>query len=197
MLWLRDRVALVVGSGTAVEWAASALAEHDARVQRGSSAATECSEIAAAFDAAGNVDVLLHAGMPMTDMAPETMSLPEWRTSHSADIDGRFLYAAEFARRSLAAGRPGAILFLMPSASVEPGRAAALSAHGALDNLVKSLAVEWARDGIRVNAIAAHALGAPQAATAAQIASLGHLAAYLVSDYAAYITGTVTGIHEV
>jgi hypothetical protein len=58
------------------------------------------------------------------------------------------------------------------------------AAAGALGNLTKTLGVEWARDGIRVNAILTHSKNA----------TLGNLAAYLLSDYAAYITGAVIGI---
>ena len=58
------------------------------------------------------------------------------------------------------------------------------AAAGALGNLTKTLGVEWARDGIRVNAIQ----------TGEDGETLGNLAAYLVSDYAAYVTGAVMGI---
>lgn len=44
--------------------------------------------------------------------------------------------------------------------------------------------VEWARDGIRVNSVLTRDTGD----------TLGNLAAYLVSDYAAYVTGAVIGI---
>ena len=58
------------------------------------------------------------------------------------------------------------------------------AAAGALGNLTKTLGVEWARDGIRVNSILTRDAGS----------TLGNLAAYLVSDYAAYVTGAVMGI---
>jgi NAD(P)-dependent dehydrogenase (short-subunit alcohol dehydrogenase family) len=183
--WLAGRRALVVGGFGGV---AETLSRHGASVAGGDPGAVDVPAIADAFAWAearvgGGIDILVHGGTQAAQVAPENVSLDTWRASFSADIDGRFLYAAEFARRRLAAGRAGAILLLMPAPGIGPGRAAALTAQGALDNLVKSLAVEWARDGIRVNAIAA---------SAAQ----GHLAAYLVSDYAAYVTGCVMGVDE-
>ena len=58
------------------------------------------------------------------------------------------------------------------------------AAAGALGNLTKTLGVEWARDGIRVNAVLTLARGE----------TLGNLVAYLASDYAAYVTGAIMGV---
>ena len=66
-----------------------------------------------------------------------------------------------------------------------------------VENLVKSLAVEWARDGIRINAIASRACEVPPESDPELTQSLGNLAAYLLSDYAAYVSGTVMGVDEV
>src|SRR3546814_14968141 len=75
-----------------------------------------------------------------------------------------------------ARGQGGAILFVgAPEQALGADQAAAA---GALGNLTKTLGVEWARDGIRVNSILTRETGD----------TLGHLAAYLVSDYAAYVT---------
>src|SRR3546814_4101 len=81
-----------------------------------------------------------------------------------------------------ARGQGGAILFVgAPEQALGADHAAAA---GALGNLTKTLGVEWARDGIRVNAVLTRSAGD----------TLGHLAAYLVGDYAAYVTGAVMGI---
>ena len=199
--WLQGRRALVAGNAPGAEAIAVALARHGAAVVRAGTAATDAPEIAAAFAAAeqsadGGMDILIHAGTPMAAAAPQDIGLAAWRATHSADIDGRFLHAAEFTRRRLATAGRGAILFLMPSPVIAPGRAAPATAHGALDNLVKSLAVEWARDGIRINAIASHVAENFAGAAQAEQESLANLAAYLVSDYAAYVTGCVMGISE-
>lgn len=50
-------------------------------------------------------------------------------------------------------------------------------------NLTRTLAVEWAPHGIRVNAISPGPVGTEQ--------EIAHACSYLVSDYAAYVTGDV------
>ncbi|MCK9543340.1 MAG: SDR family oxidoreductase [Novosphingobium sp.] len=196
MPWLAGRRALVAGSGATVDAVTAALLAAGATVRRAPSDLVEAADIAALFDAEA-VDLLVHGGTPLPGDPPESLSLETWRASFSADLDGRYLFAAEFARRIIGdAGRHGAILFLMPGFRAEAGRTLAGTAHGALDNLVKSLAVEWGRDGIRVNAIAARAVEAFADATAAQRESLCNLATWFLSDHAAYMTGTVAGIDE-
>ena len=97
-------------------------------------------------------------------------------------LDRCFLGASEFADQCRTSGRGGAILFVgSPEQALGADQAAAA---GALGNLTKTLGVEWARDGIRVNSIL----------TQQDSETLGNLAAYLVSDYAAYVTGAVMGI---
>jgi NAD(P)-dependent dehydrogenase (short-subunit alcohol dehydrogenase family) len=195
--WLAGRQALIVANGPAAQAVAACLGAHGAGVTWADPWQTDAGAIEALFGAAGPIDILIHAGTDMVDASAETIGLAAWRATQSADIDGRFLFAAEFARRRLAAAKPGNILFLMPPATIRTGRSAALTAHGALDNLVKSLAVEWARDGIRVNAIASHVVQHFADAAPAQRLSLGNLAAYLLSDYAAYMTGFIAGIDDI
>ncbi len=194
--WLARRRALVVGNMPAADAVAQALETAGAEVFRADGSVVELPAIAAVFDSAQNVDLLVHAGTPLPDKAAEQVSLPEWRATFSADIDGRALFAGEFVRRRLAVGATGNILFLMPSSQAKAHRTLALGAHGALDNLVKSLGAEWGRDGIRVNGIASVAVEDFNGATADVQASLCNMASYLLSDYAAYITGMVCGIDE-
>jgi len=196
MPWLAGRRALVVGAGAAIDAVAGALVTAGATVRRAAPDLVDAPEIAALFDE-GAADVLVHGGTPLPVAPPESFSMDDWRATFSADIDGRFLFAAEFARRIIGdTGSHGAILFLMPGFGTEAGRSLAGTAHGALDNLVKSLAVEWGRDGIRVNAIASRTVEAFDGASPDRRESLCNLAAWLVSDYAAYMTGTVAGIDE-
>jgi len=196
MPWLAGRRALVVGTGAAVDAVVGALAAAGAAVRRADAAVVEAPEIAALFDA-GEADLLVHAGTELATEAAESVGLDRWRETFSADLDGRFLFAAEFARRIIAGeGRHGSVLFLMPGFRPGTGNGMTATAHGALDNLVKSLAVEWGRDGIRVNAVASRTVADYAGASAAERESLGNLSAWLLSDYAAYMTGTVAGIDE-
>ena len=91
----------------------------------------------------------------------------------------------------IAQGLTGSILFLdLPE---DAGGAVQATASGALGNLTKTLAVEWARDGIRVNTITSRVVAG---GTKEELRSLGALASYLVSDFAAYVTGSLIGIDD-
>lgn len=199
--WLTGRKALVAGPGAAGDAIASGFEKLGAIVLRDSKASADAAEIAASFAEAecaldGPVDILVHSGATIADAKPEAMTIAEWRSGFSADIDGRFFHAAEFTRRTNEAKASGSILMLLPSDRPAVGRSAKASAHGALDNLVKSLAVEWSRDAIRTNAIASIAIEDFAAQSAEVQISLVNLAAYIVSDYGGYITGMVMGIDE-
>jgi NAD(P)-dependent dehydrogenase (short-subunit alcohol dehydrogenase family) len=199
--WLTGRRGIVVGVGEAADVVAAALQLAGASIER-PTPFVDALEIAQAFDAAetragGPIDFLVHAGVQMPAVSAEAIDLEDWRVSLSADIDGRFLFAAEFARRLLAAQIGGSILYLMPTSAATAGRSASATADGALVNLVKSLAVEWGRDGIRVNAIRSRACEPGGLAEPQIKASLGHLAAYMNSGYGAYITGCLMGIDEI
>jgi NAD(P)-dependent dehydrogenase (short-subunit alcohol dehydrogenase family) len=199
--WLAGRRGIVAGEGDAADVVAAALTEAGAAIERLPAPSTDAPDIAQAFESigaklGGAVDLLVHAGVTMPAVSAETIDLDGWRASLSADIDGRFLFAAEFTRRLLAAEAGGTILYLMPSTDAGAGRSASAAADGALANLVKSLAVEWGRDGIRVNAIRSRACEPGGLADPAVKSSLGHLAAYLSSGYGAYITGCLMGVDE-
>lgn len=149
----------------------------------------DCPAIVAAFEAAGAtfvedgvIDIWVHvAPQPALKIAHE-LSHDEWRASLDAGLDRRFLGAKQFAEQCRARSRGGVILFIgAPEQALGADQAAAA---GALGNLTKTLGVEWARDGIRVNAVLTRETGD----------TLGNLAAYLASDYAAYVTGAVLGI---
>lgn len=127
-------------------------------------------------------DIWIHVAPSSVIKPAHEMTHAEWRASLDAGLDRRFLGAKEFAERCRARGTGGAILFVgAPEQALGADQAAAA---GALGNLTKTLGVEWARDGIRVNSILTRDTGD----------TLGNLAAYLVSDYAAYVTGAVIGI---
>ena len=191
--WLEDPVAIVVGEGEGVEAVAHELAAAGATIARGpvaGSHAVAAEAIAAASAAARDpVTLLVHAGAPVSAMSAEKLDLAAWRAGMQAGLDSRFFYAAELAKSLIAQGLTGSILFLDVPESA--GGAVQAAASGALGNLTKTLAVEWARDGIRVNTIASRVV---DGGSKEELRSLGALASYLVSDFAAYVTGSMTGI---
>ena len=130
----------------------------------------------------GDCDIWVHVASPPATKAAHELSYAEWRASLDAGLDRRFLGAKDFAESCRQRRQGGAVLFVgAPEQALGADQAAAA---GALGNLTKTLGVEWARDGIRVNSIL----------TRRADETLGNLAAYLVSDYAAYVTGAVLGV---
>lgn len=130
----------------------------------------------------GPADILAHAPPPPPVRRADELTHADWRAALDGGLDQRFLLAKAFAADCRRERRLGAILFVgAPEQALGSDHAAAA---GALGNLTKTLAVEWARDGIRVNCIQSSSGGE----------TLGNLAAYLASEYAAYITGAVLGI---
>jgi NAD(P)-dependent dehydrogenase (short-subunit alcohol dehydrogenase family) len=154
-----------------------------ARIEGDSPAIRAAIEAAgAALVAGGDCDIWVHVAPPTAVKPAHELTHAEWRASLDTGLDRRFLGARDFADACRARGQGGAILFVgAPEQALGADQAAAA---GALGNLTKTLGVEWARDGIRVNSILTRETGD----------TLGHLAAYLVSDYAAYVTGAVMGI---
>jgi 3-oxoacyl-[acyl-carrier protein] reductase len=123
--------------------------------------ATDRAAMLRAFDTAeaacGTVTVLVNnagvaqAAMRATDVSPE-----EWRRVLSLDMDAVFYWAQEGARRMLAARAQGSIVNIASvlGLGVTKGVAAYATAKAAVIQITKSLALELAFKGVRVNAIA-------------------------------------------
>jgi 3-oxoacyl-[acyl-carrier protein] reductase len=116
--------------------------------------------MARAFDAAeaafGTVDILVNnAGVAHSDRAVE-LSEGEWRRIVGTNLDAVFFCAQEAARRLLAAGKGGAIVNISSvlGLGVSKGTVAYATAKAGVIQLTKTLGLELAFKGIRVNAIA-------------------------------------------
>ncbi|PYN98199.1 MAG: NAD-dependent dehydratase [Candidatus Rokuibacteriota bacterium] len=106
----------------------------------------------------GRVDVLFNnAGIAIRQPTTE-LTLEDWNKVVAVNMTGVFLCAREAARHMLAARRGGRIVNtasimgfsgggLYPNISYQ-------ATKGAVVNMTRALAVEWASQGIRVNAIA-------------------------------------------
>ena len=123
---------------------------------------TDESQVTTAFDEVvaryGRVDVLFNnAGIAVRR---PTMELPleDWSKVVAVNMTGVFLCAREAARRMLAGGRGGRIINTASIMGLSGGglypNISYQSTKGAVVNMTRALAVEWARQGIRVNAIA-------------------------------------------
>lgn len=121
---------------------------------------TDAADLAAAVDAAERQLGPLGIGMNcagIADAAPaEQMSHAQWRRVHAVNVDGVFL-SCQAQARAMLPRRRGCLVNMasMSGSIVNRGLAQAHynSAKAAVIHLSKSLAMEWAASGIRVNSI--------------------------------------------
>jgi NAD(P)-dependent dehydrogenase (short-subunit alcohol dehydrogenase family) len=166
--------------------------------------------MAEVVEAFGQLDVLVNnAGVPLTkpavDVTPE-----EWDQVLDTNLTGAFFMSQEMARHLLADGRPGCIINIASTHGLVglPERSAYSIAKGAMVHMARALAVEWAANGIRVNAVVPGRVDTPSRAASLakpgyrdmalsriplrRFATSDEVAAavcYLASPEAAYVTG--------
>src|SRR5689334_1267552 len=123
--------------------------------------ATDRAAMLRAFDTAeaafGTVTILVNnAGVAQASLRATDVSPEEWRRVLALDLDGVFYWAQEGARRMLAAKAQGSIVNIASvlGLGVAKGVAAYATAKAAVIQITKSLALELAFKGVRVNAIA-------------------------------------------
>jgi NAD(P)-dependent dehydrogenase (short-subunit alcohol dehydrogenase family) len=176
----------------------------------------EPESIAAAFDAAasalGPVTVLVNNAAANFPVAAADLSPNGWRAVERIVLDGTFFCSQELHRRTVARGGNASIVNIATTAALTggPGMAHSAAAKAGVVSLTKTLAVEWAPDGVRVNAIAPglfphddlpdaikaardESLDASRqpAGRAGQPHELGWAATWLCSPYASFVTGHV------
>lgn len=182
----------------------------------------------AAYAEFGHVDILVNnAGnllykslVPLPGLAPpaegfdEPMTDEEWHSTFRVHVDGAFHVLREFGP-GLLEQRFGRVINVASNVlgRVIPFCSAYDAAKGALWQLTKSAAAEWARYGVTVNAVAPghfpSAMSAPQFEDPALLSwltkrvpmrrtgepsELAGLVVFLASDPAAYITGELITI---
>lgn len=139
----------------------------------------------------------------------------EWRRVLAIHVDGTFLVSQQVGRR-MVSQNGGAIVNLGSVAMFFgwPGRLAYSASKGAIGAMTRTLAVEWADHGIRVNCIAPGYVDSPMVSdliereiidgdeyrnlhAARRFATPGEIAGvivFLLSDAAAYMTGEVVRV---
>jgi NAD(P)-dependent dehydrogenase (short-subunit alcohol dehydrogenase family) len=103
----------------------------------------------------GGLDILVNnAGVGGEGLALD-LSIEEFDQTFAVNVRGTYFAAREAARRMIAAGVEGRILNIASIAShtVLPGLSAYCGSKAAVAMLTRSLAREWARRGIAVNAL--------------------------------------------
>ncbi len=121
---------------------------------------TDPDSVNAALDAAltraGSVDVLVNNSGVAVGQAAVEISEDDWDRVIDTNLKGAWLMAQAFARRAIAAETGGSIINIASilGRRVAKGVAPYAASKAALEHLTRALALEWARHGIRVNAIA-------------------------------------------
>jgi NAD(P)-dependent dehydrogenase (short-subunit alcohol dehydrogenase family) len=165
-------------------------------------------EVLAAF---GGLDVLVNnAGVPLTRSAVE-VSESEWDDVLGVNLRGTFFLSQQMGRHLIGSGRPGSITSIASTHGVVgiADRSTYGIAKAGIIQMTRMLAIEWARHGIRVNAVAPGTVETPSRAAVyaadpqrrelminrvplRRFGTADEMAAavcYLASPRAAYITG--------
>lgn len=112
--------------------------------------------IGRAYEVFGALDVLVNNHGASFFQPAEEITPNGFATIVAINLQGTFLCAKAAARRWIAAKRGGRIINMSSEAGVHgsPGMAHYGAAKAGIQNLTRSLAMEWARHGILVNCIA-------------------------------------------
>lgn len=161
----------------------------------------------------GRADILVNNAAGNFVCRAEELSPNGWRAVVEIVLNGTFFCSRAFGKEMIARGTGGRILNIIATYAWTggPGTVHSASAKAGVMAMTQTLAVEWARYRIRVNAIAPGAI--PTEGAAGQLwndsavekrvlanipagrfgtqAELANAAAYLVSPYSDYITGDV------
>ncbi|MBV8537574.1 MAG: SDR family oxidoreductase [Alphaproteobacteria bacterium] len=113
--------------------------------------------IAAIADLRGHIDIVVNNAGIGARHPSETMPTEAWHRVTAINLTGPFLCAREASRHMLAAGK-GSIVNLASIMGLVGGglypHAVYNATKGAIVNWTRSLALEWAGRGVRVNAVA-------------------------------------------
>lgn len=163
---LGEAGARVAVTGRRESWLRSAddhLASHGIEsraLQADVSSADDCVRVVATvLEQFGGVDVLVNNAGVSWGASPEAMPLDKWNAVVATNLTGAFLMARAVAEPMRKRGH-GSIVNIVSVAGLVGTPADVMDAvgysasKGGLVSLTRDLAVKWARDGIRVNAIA-------------------------------------------
>lgn len=164
----------------------------------------------------GRIDILVNNAGASWGAPAESYPIEAWNKVMNTNVTGAFLVAQQVAAKSMIPNKRGAIINIASVAGFR-GQMGAMqtiaynTSKGGLINFTKSLAAEWAKYGIRVNALAPGFFPSKMSAGVLkaidqQIISmtpLGRLggdedlmgpAIFLASDAASYVTGHILSV---
>jgi gluconate 5-dehydrogenase len=116
--------------------------------------------IAEWFDAlcatVGTPEILINSAGISKRGAAVDLSIDDWNDVMRVNVTAIFELSRAFAKSLIRDGRGGRVINIasLMTAAARPGTAPYTASKGAVGQLTKALAVEWARNGILVNAIA-------------------------------------------
>ena len=174
--------------------------------------------VAAALERHGRLDVLVNAAGIIYRAPAETTPDEAWRRVMAVNVDGVF-YMSRAAVRAMKRQGSGAIVNFgsIWGGIGSAGVAAYCASKGAVHNLTRAMALDHARDGIRINAICPGEVNTPMLAsgravppTAEDLRKLGEavvpmgrladpmeiarVVVFLASDAASYMTGSMIDV---
>ena len=119
---------------------------------------SDAEAVGAFFAAHPDIAVLVNSAGTARRHAALDHPLDDWEQVVGVNMTGAFLCAREAARQMLAAGRRGSIVTIASIMGLSGGgvypNISYQTTKGAVVNMTRALAIEWAAEGIRVNAVA-------------------------------------------
>jgi len=176
------------------------------------------SAVSAALSRHGRLDVLVNAAGIIFRASGENTPDGEWRRVMGVNLDGVFFMSRAAVGPMKRQGRGAIVNFGSIWGNVgAAGVAAYCASKGAVHNLTRAMALDHARDGIRINAVCPGEVNTPMLAsgravppTAEDLRKLGetvvptgrladpveiaHVVVFLASDEASYLTGSMVTV---
>jgi NAD(P)-dependent dehydrogenase (short-subunit alcohol dehydrogenase family) len=159
----------------------------------------------------GHVDILINNAAGNFICRAEDLSPNGWNAVIGIVLNGSYYCAREVGRHLIARGAGGSIVSILANYvwTGSPGTIHSAAAKAGVMSMTQTLAVEWARHNIRVNAVAPGPIESPGAAKQlwntpeavdritrmvplgrwGKPADVADAVAFLVSDHASFVTG--------
>jgi NAD(P)-dependent dehydrogenase (short-subunit alcohol dehydrogenase family) len=175
--------------------------------------------VEATIERFGGIDIVVNAvggGAGEVLNVAENYPRKDWDWIMELNVRSTVIATQAAARRMIAAGNGGAVLNITSvraNLGINAGYSAYVAAKGAISSLTRQWATEWAKHGIRVNAIMPTFVDTPQVASlladpkfkagivgripmgrVGETSDLVGPAIFLVSDAASFVTGQILGI---